>query len=59
MKFYFIYFSLDIPSAVRMTLIRGGLFIAAFTSIEFMASLFFGATDGSAGRDAINFLTGT
>lgn len=59
MKFYLIYFALDLPAVLRPTLIRGGLFIAAFTLIEYIASLVFGPTDGSAAKDAINFFTST
>jgi uncharacterized membrane protein YcaP (DUF421 family) len=57
MIFYLIYFALDLPAVLRPTLIRGGLFIAAFTFIEFIVSLIFGSTDGSAAKDAINFFT--
>ena len=57
MKFYLIYFALDLPKSIRTTLMRGGLLIIALTAIEYVWSLMFGATDKSAGKDVLNFLT--
>jgi hypothetical protein len=49
---------LDLRKVIKLTLVRGGLFVAVFVLIEFVGGLLFGPTDISAGRDALNFLIG-